>query len=144
MRKLPEHGLCFVCGSDNPASIGVVWYAHEDGTITGEVTLSDSQQGPPGMAHGGASAAILDEAMGASAWLAGHRVAAIGLNVEYRRPVPLGMALAITARVVGAEDRIVRTESEIRLPDGVIAVVAQGVFKRAEHLFEGVEFAGGE
>ena len=52
MRKLPEHGMCFVCGSDNPASIGVTWYAHDDGTITGEVTLSDSQQGPPQMAHG--------------------------------------------------------------------------------------------
>ena len=71
MQPLPKHGSCFVCGSDDSPGMGVVWYALDDKSIFAEVTLNDAQQGPPGFAHGGASAALLDEAMGAAVWLAG-------------------------------------------------------------------------
>ena len=63
-RKLPEHGWCFVCGSENPHGIGLTLWVDDDGILTSEFTLNDAQQGPPSYAHGGASAAILDEAMG--------------------------------------------------------------------------------
>ena len=25
--ELPEHGSCFICGSQNPKGLGLVWYA---------------------------------------------------------------------------------------------------------------------
>ena len=53
MEKLPEHGMCFVCGTENPNSIGVQWHVREDKSIFGEITLNDKQQGPPGHVHGG-------------------------------------------------------------------------------------------
>jgi len=81
MRKLPEHGSCFVCGGSNSHGIGVTWYAREDGSIFTDVTLTEAQQGPPGLAHGGASAALLDEAMGAAVWQAGYKAVSIGLNI---------------------------------------------------------------
>lgn len=90
MRKLPEHGSCFVCGISNPYSLGLTWYADPEGNIWAEFTFNLAQQGPPDHVHGGASAAVLDEAMGAAVWVAGLQVVAARLEVDYKRPLPLG------------------------------------------------------
>jgi len=42
-QKLPEHGWCFVCGSDNPHSIGLTFWL-EEGVLTSEFKLTDAQQ----------------------------------------------------------------------------------------------------
>ncbi|MDI6768724.1 MAG: PaaI family thioesterase [Anaerolineales bacterium] len=140
MRKLPEHGSCFVCGSDNPHSIGLAWYVDENGTILSEFSLTEAQQGLPGHAHGGASAAILDEAMGAVVWLAGHRVAAVNLEINYRRPLPLGQQFKVEAHLAGQEGRKVFASGEIRLQDETIAVSGRGIYVAAPQLFEPVRF----
>jgi uncharacterized protein (TIGR00369 family) len=132
--------MCFTCGPANTRGIGMQWYLKDDGVIFGEVALTEHQQGPPGNAHGGASAALLDEAMGAAAWAAGHKVAAVNLNVDFQQPVPLGEKISITGRVVGKEGKVVRTEGEIRLPDGEVAVAGRGIYVEAEHLFSKVKF----
>lgn len=134
---LPEHGKCFVCGSQNPHSIGIQWY-FEDGAISGRLAMSEAQQGPPGHAHGGASAALLDEAMGAAVWAAGHRVMAVNLNVDYKAPVPLGVEVAVSGRVTGQEGRKVFAAGEVRLPDGTVAVSATGIYVEAAAMFEGL------
>ena len=139
MKQLPEHGPCFVCGTANPRSLGVRWFVQDDGTIVGEVTLDIHQQGPPGHGHGGASAALLDEAMGSAVWTAGYMVLAANLNVDFRRPVPLGVPLKITANVVDKSGRKVYTRAELLLPDGQVAVKANGIFVEAPHLFTNVE-----
>jgi uncharacterized protein (TIGR00369 family) len=135
MKQLPEHGMCFVCGTENPNSIGMQWYVREDKSIFGEIMLSDKQQGPPGHVHGGALAAMLDEAMGSAVWMAGHMAMAANLNVNYRRPTPLGVLLKVTAVVERTEGRKVFTRGEIRLPDDVIAVEATGIFVGVKDMF---------
>lgn len=135
MSLIPEHGKCFTCGTDNPNSIGIQWYRQEDGIITGEIALTDAQQGPPHLAHGGASTSLLDEAMGLAAWYAGFRVAAVNLNVNFHRPVPLGAAITITGRLTAQDGKAVRTSGEIRLPDGEVAVSATGIYVEAPQLF---------
>jgi uncharacterized protein (TIGR00369 family) len=136
MQPLPEHGACFVCGAQNPHSIGIRWYVKEEGTIYGKVTLNEAQQGPPSLAHGGATTALLDEAMGAAIWYAGLRVAAVNLNVDFLRPVPLGTEIEVTGWMVNKEQKVVRAEGEVRLPDGEIAVSARGTFVEAPQLFD--------
>jgi uncharacterized protein (TIGR00369 family) len=140
MRLLPEHGSCFVCGTANPHSIGIRWYASDDGTIVGTVALTDSQQGPPKLAHGGASAALLDEAMGAAVWLAGHQVAAVNLNVDYHKPLPLGAEITIRARIAEQAEKAIHTSGEITIADGTVVVSAKGVYVEARHLFTEVKF----
>jgi len=140
MKQLPEHGPCFVCGSDNPHSIGLTWYTDDNGTILSEFTLNEAQQGPPGYAHGGASAAILDEAMGAAVWRAGFNVAVVNLELNYRRPVPLGQPLKLEARLSGQEGRKVFAAGEILLQDGTVAVSGRGIYVEAPQLFEPVRF----
>ncbi len=134
-KPLPEHGACFVCGHTNPKSIGVTWFALPDGRITTTVTFTEAQQGPPGFAHGGASAAVLDEAMGATVWTAGYTVVAVNLNVDYHLPVPLGVPVSVEARITERDGKALHTEAEIRLPDGNVAVSARGIYVEAPHLF---------
>ena len=133
---MPEHSDWFVCGTQNPRRLGVTWWVRDDGAVVTEVTLTESQQGPPGYAHGGDSAALLDEAMGAAVWRAGYTVVAVNLEVEYRRPVPLGEPVHVEGVVVETEGRAVRTRGEIRLADGTVAVVARGIYVEAPQLFE--------
>src|SRR5512145_688706 len=82
MKRLPEHGSCFVCGTQNPHSIGLTWYQDEDGSIVAEMIFCEAHQGPPGHVHGGASAAVLDEAMGAVVWRAGYSVVSVNLEIN--------------------------------------------------------------
>lgn len=135
-RRLPEHGWCFVCGTDNPHSIGLSWWIDEQGILTAEFTLSQAQQGPPGSAHGGASAAILDEAMGLVVWGAGMQVAAVKLEINYFHPLPLGRPLNVEAHLLSREERKVISTGEIRLEDGTVAVSGRGIYVIAPHLFE--------
>ncbi|KXK14633.1 MAG: thioesterase [Chloroflexi bacterium OLB14] len=136
--QLPYHGWCFVCGNENPHSIGLTWFV-EDGILTSEFVLNESQQGPPNHAHGGASAAILDEAMGLVVWAAGHKVAAVNLNINYHKPVPLNQKLFVTAKIARMEERKVFSEGEIRLADSTVAVSGSGIYVVANRLFENIK-----
>lgn len=138
MRKLPTHGSCFVCGSEDAPGMGVAWYARDDDSIFAEVTLTSAQQGPPGMAHGGASAALLDEAMGAAVWLAGYRVASVNLNITYHQSVPLGQPFTVTAQVKEPNEKKITAKGEIRLGNGTLAVSGEGLFVQAPQLFQGL------
>jgi uncharacterized protein (TIGR00369 family) len=135
MRKLAEHGPCFICGTANPHNMGVTWLADDEGRIHTTVTLSLAQQGPPGHVHGGASAALLDEIMGMAVWNAGHQVASVNLECEYRRPLPLGVELHVHGEIVEQTGRAIRTRGAITLPDGTQAVIGRGIYVEAPHLF---------
>lgn len=119
--------------------MGVIWYARSDDSIFAEVMLTRAQQGPPGFAHGGASAALLDEAMGAAIWLDGYRVASVNINITYHKPVPLGQLVTVTAQLKESNGKKVTAVGEIRLADGMLAVSGEGLFIQAPQLFHGVE-----
>ena len=139
-RKLPYHGWCFVCGEDNPQSIGLTWWVDGNGILTSEFTLNERQQGPPGHVHGGASAAILDEAMGLVVWAAGHKVAAVNLEINYYKPLPLNQPLSLEARITQIDERKIFSAGEILLADSTVAVSGRGIFVVAPKLFEHVHF----
>jgi acyl-coenzyme A thioesterase PaaI-like protein len=136
MKKIPEHGVCLVCGSSNLHGMGLSWYAEQDGSIHSEFTLGEAQQGPPGLVHGGASAAILDEAMGVAVWRAGFDVAVVKLEINYRQPLPLHQALICEARFVRHQARKIYAQGEICLPDGSLAVSGKGLYVEAPELFK--------
>lgn len=141
MERIPEHGSCFVCGTDNPHSIGVTWYLNDNGDIHAEMVFSKAHQGPPEYVHGGASAAVLDEAMGAAVWKSGYAVVAVNLEINYKQPVPLGQPVVITARIAEVHPRKILTTSEMRLADGSVAVTGRGIYVEAKHLFKNIKFA---
>jgi acyl-coenzyme A thioesterase PaaI-like protein len=138
-RKLPEHGWCFVCGSENPHSMGLTLWVDDDGILTSEFTLNDAQQGPPNYAHGGASAAILDEAMGLVVWAAGLEVAAVNLEINYQKPLPLHQPLRVEARITQKDQRKIFSSGEIKLANGITAVSGRGIYVVAPQLFKNVD-----
>ena len=140
MKKLPDHGVCYVCGSSNPRGMGISWYSDEDNNIHSDFILDLAHQGPPGNAHGGASAAILDEAMGAAVWRSGFNVAVVNLEINYKQPLPLHQPLKLEARFSEQKDRKIYATGEIRLPDGSIAVSGTGIYVEAPHLFESARY----
>ena len=87
--RLPEHGSCFICGSQNPKGMGLVWYARPDEAhelvVFTDFSFGLSEQGPPGHTHGGASAAVIDEVMGAVVWRSGLKVVLANLNLRPTR-----------------------------------------------------------
>ena len=138
---LPEHGSCFVCGTENEKGMGVVWCvqmtpAMQDDEkplppgavrIYAEFEFDEAQQGPPGHAHGGASAAVIDEAMGAVVWQSGLRALLANLNLNYRLPVPLHTPLRAEAWLERVEGRKAYARGQI-LVGGSVAVEGTGLF----------------
>jgi len=110
----------------------------DDGTLTSEFTLNEAHQGPPGHSHGGASAAILDEAMGLVVWAAGHKVAAVNLEINYHKPLPLNQPLSLEARIIQIDERKIFSTGEIKLTDSTVAVSGRGIYVFAPKLFENV------
>ena len=109
--------------------MGVQWIGHPNRqSLRGQLTLSDVYVGPPRHAHGGASAALLDDAMGTCAWFAGYQVMTAKMTVDYRRPVPLNVLLTVSAAVKSVEGRKIYITAKIELPDGTVATESEGLF----------------
>lgn len=66
--------------------------------VVGRCTLDASFGGGPARAHGGAVAALLDEALGRAGTAAGVSGLTVALEVRFRAGAPLGVPLRITAR----------------------------------------------
>jgi acyl-coenzyme A thioesterase PaaI-like protein len=122
-------GRPFLSEEPLPSRVRVRHYQREaDGAIVGRAWFGPGAQGPPGCAHGGSIAAVLDEAMGASCWRAGHKVVAARLVTEYRQMLPLGTDATIEAWIDAVEGRKVRARSRLLAADGAVYAEAEGLF----------------
>lgn len=98
--------------------------------MSSTLTVGDYHQGAPGLAHGGVIATAMDEAMGVLNRLLGVPVVTVHLEVDYRRPVPVGTTLHIRTEILGQLGRKVYTSGSAHLdePDGPVAVQAAALF----------------
>lgn len=132
-----------VTGAGNPLAPPVRVEAAGDG-VRGTFTLGAVHEGPPGHAHGGVSALVLDELLGWACAAAGALSMTVDLRLRYHRPVPLRTPLIATARVTGTEERITDVTGEIAAaeePDAPL-VQAHGVFVRPSPEQSRAMFAG--
>lgn len=92
-----------------------VFYAfrEHDLAVVGRCWFGPEAEGPPRHAHGGAMAALLDELMGFSAWLVGHRVLAKDIQVGFRRPLPLGTMVQLLGQVERVDGRQVHVRGQL-------------------------------
>jgi acyl-coenzyme A thioesterase PaaI-like protein len=119
----------FVSGEPDGDRLRVRYFRREaDGRLVGRAWFGPGAQGPPGHAHGGSIAAVLDEAMGAAAWQEGHLVVAVQLNISFRTMLPLGTDTYMEAWVEGVDGRKVRTRGWLRDADGEAFAEAEGLF----------------
>jgi uncharacterized protein (TIGR00369 family) len=85
-------------------------------------------QGPPGHAHGGIIATILDEAMGKVNKFRSVVALTRSMNVQYLKPVPLGQPLTVTGWEQKVEGREHTNVAEIANEEGVVLARSSGVF----------------
>jgi acyl-CoA hydrolase len=109
-----------------------IWYFRneaEANALYAKVWFGLGAEGPPGHAHGGSMAAVLDESMGFCAWMAGHSVVAASLNISFHKRLPLERVLIVEARVDQVVDTRVTTIGRIYAPDsGDRFASAEGLF----------------
>lgn len=99
-----------------------------DNHLVGKIWFGEGADGPPHHAHGGASAYILDEAMGSCGWANLYPVVAAKLEFEFLQMVPLYEDHFIDAWVDGIKDKNVVIKSNLILANGKTAVTSTGHF----------------
>ena len=128
-RLLPSHyDRCFGCGRDHPTGLHLeMWGLDDELRVRGSFTVTEHHQGAPGLAHGGVISAAVDEAMGYLLWLVGGPAVTARLEVDFRRPVPVGSRLEMDARIDRQEDRKIWASLEGRV-DGEVMVEASALY----------------
>jgi uncharacterized protein (TIGR00369 family) len=120
---------CFACGKDNPEGMKLEFYLDEEGRrAICEFNLSQRYTGPPGHAHGGIIATILDEAMGKVNKFRSVVALTKSMEVEYMKPVPLGKKLTVTGREREVNGRTHINVAEITNENGEILARSTGTF----------------
>jgi acyl-coenzyme A thioesterase PaaI-like protein len=119
----------FVSGDAQGALLRVRYFLRAaDGRLVGKAWFGAGAQGPPGHAHGGAMAAVLDEAMGAAAWVAGHLAVAARLDTTFHRMLPLGTDATLEGWVEREDGRKIATAGVLLDAAGEPFASAKGLF----------------
>lgn len=126
---------CMVCGIENEFGLKTRFHETENKEIIALFSPQKVHQSYPNITHGGISAAILDETIG-RAIMAYYDSTTFGvtleLSVKYKRPVPYGVELKAVGRITGDNGRIFEGTGEIYLPDGKLAVSAEGRYMKRQ------------
>lgn len=118
----------FVVGQPQAERLQIRYFFRStDGRLFANIMTGKKAQGPPGHVHGGASAAIMDDAMGVMIWLNHHAVLTANLSVNYKKPFPLEQEAILEAWIEKVEGRKIFAAAEIRYNDTVF-VTATGLF----------------
>jgi uncharacterized protein (TIGR00369 family) len=120
---------CFACGNNNPEGMRLKFtYDEERHCFVCRFRLGKRYTGPPGHAHGGIIATILDEAMGKVNKLR-HVIALTSqITVNYLKPVPLNKALLVESRGVRVHGRQHINMAEILNAKGEVLARGRGLF----------------
>lgn len=124
---LRDHGSPGV-GMRNPVAPPLV-LQKETSPPTARTTfeIGAAYEGPPGHAHGGVIALVLDQVLGVVPALRGKPGLTAYLNVTYRRPTPLGR-LGCEAWVAEAGEWRTLVKGHLLDADGRVTAEAEGLF----------------
>jgi acyl-coenzyme A thioesterase PaaI-like protein len=119
----------FVSGDTNGRRLTVRYFRSDaEACLVAKVLFGPEAQGPPGHAHGGSMAALLDELMGGAAWMSGHMVVSAELTIRFKTMLPLGTRCIMRAQVTAADGRKVRTNSTIYDEEGTVFSEGEALF----------------
>jgi uncharacterized protein (TIGR00369 family) len=101
---------CFGCGAENEHGLGIR-PRYLGNKVIGELDFAKRFQGGPGVVHGGATAAFFDDLMGFV--MIAHQQPAVTAKIEinYLRPIPLGLILRAEAWLAVQHGRKLWAES---------------------------------
>jgi acyl-coenzyme A thioesterase PaaI-like protein len=127
--KQPNSRQCFVCGTENPVGLRLMFYQAASGEVTAEFTPPEHYQGYPGVLHGGITASILDEAAGRAQMgnFSPRFMFTAKLVVRYRKSVPVGQMLKIIGRAGKNKGRFAEGWAGIYNADGELLAEADSL-----------------
>jgi uncharacterized protein (TIGR00369 family) len=124
-----QKNFCFACGRNNPQGMRLKFsYDEARGRFVCRFRLGKRYTGPPGHAHGGIIATLLDEAMGKVNKLRNVIALTSQITVDYLKPVPLGQALRVESREVRVRGRRHINMAEILNERGQVLASSRGTF----------------
>lgn len=117
-----------------PQGYGLLFVVNDVQEAHAEFVFDDWREGPPGFAHGGAVAAVLDEAMGTACFEAGRGGFTATMTVNYRQSAPLNTLLQVVGRVESSERNKTFASAVMTNSAGEIIADATGLFIISERL----------
>jgi acyl-coenzyme A thioesterase PaaI-like protein len=85
-------------------------------------------EGPPESVHGGAIAAVLDEAMAAVCWMNGHPVVGARITINYLHMTPLGFSGRVESWIEQIERRKIFIKSRLSDENGRVHAEGEALF----------------
>ena len=121
---------CFVCDPDNSGGLRQRFFLDRDRSrVVAEFTPMADHSGAPNYAHGGATMAVLDDAM---AWAIIATKERFGLSrrveTDFVRPVMIGKTYKVEAWVESFADRSLEARAELTSPSGKLCVASKGLY----------------
>jgi acyl-coenzyme A thioesterase PaaI-like protein len=129
--------LVAMAGRSHPCAPELSWQEQTDG-VTGTVVFGQAFEGPPGHAHGGWVAGILDHLMGMTHVRTGRPGMTGGLSVKYRKPTPLNTPIQVSATARELDERRTEVTAEMRCGTTTTAT-AEAIFFRVDSARFGLE-----
>ena len=130
--KIPDsygNGQAFITGDKSNDRIKVKYFVKDsDNSFMARIWFGPSTEGPAGFVHGGSMAAVLDEAMGAAAWILGYTVVAAKMTVHYRKMLALGAVTTIEAKVTSVNGKKIITKGKIYDEAETLYAESEGLF----------------
>jgi uncharacterized protein (TIGR00369 family) len=119
---------CFGCGLENPSGLRLKFFVDPELNVVCRARLARRFAGPPGHAHGGIIATLLDEAMSKANRARNILAMTRHISVEYLRPVPLGVTLTLTARHGEVQGRRHHCVAQLADESGQVLATGKAVF----------------
>jgi uncharacterized protein (TIGR00369 family) len=107
---------CFGCGDQNRSGLRLRFFTTSDHRVLCRLRLARRFMGPPGRAHGGVIATLLDEAMSKANRHRDVFAMTSHLEVDYLRPVPLATQLELEGWSASSAPRKHQCRAELRDP----------------------------
>lgn len=119
--------LRFVSGDQTGNRFRMSYFRNQEQNLVARVWFGPVTEGPPGHAHGGSIAAVLDEALGLAAWSEGHPVVVGNLNVSFRQLLPLQTVVQVNTRLISVQGRKVMVHGDVCSLEGVVIATGEAL-----------------
>ncbi len=106
---------------------GTRFFAGDGARVTGQFEVLPELEGGPGVIHGGVMAAIFDELQGVLGIVTQLVAVTAHLEVDYRKPIPVGATVDLACAVEGRVGRKLYTTASARI-GGQLVASSQGIF----------------
>ncbi len=119
--------LRFVSGDQTGNRFRMNYFRDQKQNLIARVWFGPVTEGPPGHAHGGSIAAVLDEVLGLAAWAEGHPVVVGNLNISFRQLLPLQTVVQVNTRLISVQGRKIMVHGEVCSLEGIVLATGEAL-----------------